>query len=935
MKSNLLRTIFQRFLIGFLVLLATSAVLFSSTSLNAQGETPTPPRPQGDLQALTSALVQSGVTISYHAQTGKVRFIGVPSSSQAIQQPSTLTAQAQPEDAARGFLSTYGPLFGLQDQTRELTPMRVQAAGRERSFVRFQQVYNDVPVFGGELIVQMNSANNILSANGEILPDIALSTSPAVTAAAASQTAVDEVARWYAVSVDDLAVSTPELWIYNPALVEPWTGESRLVWRMNVTTVDLGLIRELVLVDAQRGSIALHFNQIDTALSQETYTANNGTSLPGTFICDETDPTCAAGDSHAQAAHKYAADTYNFYLNNHGRDSIDNAGMTIISTVHYDVNYANAGWNGQQMIYGDAHGYPLADDVVAHELTHGVTERELNLFYYYQSGAINESLSDVWGEFVDLTNGAGDDSAGVRWLMGEDIDGLGAIRNMADPPAFGDPDRITSINYYTFASDNGGVHTNSGVNNKAASLMVDGGTFNGQTVTGLGIPKVAKIYYEVQTNLLTSGADYADLHDALYQGCLNLVGTDGITAGDCQEVLDATNAVEMDQQPMVEFNTDAALCPADTHVDTTLFLDDLEAGSQNWTFGAATGTNRWSYDWPYTAYYGIFAHSGTHFLYADDYPATTSDSFAAMNLSVSLPADAYLHFAHAYDLASDDFATLEYSTDNGSSWNDASSLIEVNDYDTVDGFTGSSHGYISSRVNLTSLAGESVRFRWRMVLDIGSYVWGWWLDDVQINTCALDAPGDFNKSGPNDGAIELPTDWGLSWSASSDATDYEYCYDTTDDDACSAWTSSGGATSTVLTGLAPNTTYYWQVRAVNTSGTTYADGSSTDYWSFTTSSSCVSMAPGDTVSGSIGTPLQTDCYQFTGSAGTVRSLAVVTSGTLQLSWQVLHADGSPVAGCMTSYTQKDCTLDSGGDYTVLVSDGSGPKQAATRSAFCG
>ena len=94
------------------------------------------------------------------------------------------------------------------------------------------------------------------------------------------------------------------------------------------------------------------------------------------------------------------------------------------------------------MVYGD--GFAAADDVVGHELTHGVTDFSSQLFYFYQSGAMNESFSDIWGEFVDLTNGAGNDSPGVRWLMGEDIPVGGAIRDMQNPPAFGDPDRILS-----------------------------------------------------------------------------------------------------------------------------------------------------------------------------------------------------------------------------------------------------------------------------------------------------------------------------------------------------------------------------------------------------------------------------------------------------------------------------------------------------------
>ncbi|MBM2850713.1 MAG: putative thermolysin family peptidase, partial [Anaerolineales bacterium] len=345
--------------------------------------------------------------------------------------------------------------------------------------------------------------------------------------------------------------------------------------------------------------------------------------------------------------------------------------------------------------------------------------------------------------------------SGVRWQIGEDVSGLGAIRNMQDPTLFGDPDKMTSSYYNaitcgdsTSQCDNGGVHANSGVNNKAVYLVTDGGTFNGQTVTTLGITKVAKIYYEVQTSLLTSGADYADLYDALYQGCLNRVGTAGITSTDCQEVRDATNAVEMNQQPVSGYNPEAPVCPSGQS-PTNLFFDSLESGTGNWTFGVVTGTSRWRLDT--TPPFGPFAHSGAHSLYADDFPASTSDSYAAMNTSVALPAGAYLHFAHAYGFEdpNHDGGVLEYSTNGGGSWTDAGSLFDTNGYDGTlssgnplgsrSAFLADSHGYISSRLNLSSLAGQSVRFRWRMGIDSSVYDWGWWVDDVRIYTCAATA----------------------------------------------------------------------------------------------------------------------------------------------------------------------------------------------------
>src|SRR6185436_9182714 len=221
----------------------------------------------------------------------------------------------------------------------------------------------------------------------------------------------------------------------------------------------------------------------------------------------------------------------------------------IKSTVQYcepgfPCPYDNAYWSGTQMVYGSAYGFPLADDVVAHELTHGVTQYESNLFPYYQSGAIDESIADVFGEYYDqVGNVTAGDTAGAKWLLGEDVSSwvnpapLPAVgfRSMSNPPAYLDPDKISSPNYYLGAGDNGGVHFNSGVNNKAVSLMVDGGTFNGQTVAPLGIIKTAKIYYEAQTHLLISSSDYLDLHDALFQACNNLAGTSDIFTDDCLE----------------------------------------------------------------------------------------------------------------------------------------------------------------------------------------------------------------------------------------------------------------------------------------------------------------------------------------------------------------------------------------------------------------
>jgi hypothetical protein len=315
---------------------------------------------------------------------------------------------------------------------------------------------------------------------------------------------------------------------------------------------------------------------------------------------------------------------------------------------------------------------------------------------------------------------------------------------MQDPTLYSHPDRITSSFYYTGSGDNGGVHFNSGVGNKAAYLMVEGGTFNGQTITALGMTKTAHIYYEAQTNLLSSGSDYADLYDALYQGCTNLVGTFDVTSGDCQEVRDATNAVEMNLQPVSGFNPDAPVCEQDGPVD--LFYDGFESGAANFTVGANVGVNQWN------IMVGD-AHTGIKSAYSGS-SQDVSDTFLQMANNVMLPQNAYLHFAHTYDFETPNFdgGVLEYSVNNGLNWIDASALFDANSYNGTisigDGnplagrsaFIDASHGYVSSRLNLSPLAGENVKFRWRQGTDGFIGFMGWILDDIRIYTCGAPVP---------------------------------------------------------------------------------------------------------------------------------------------------------------------------------------------------
>ena len=200
----------------------------------------------------------------------------------------------------------------------------------------------------------------------------------------------------------------------------------------------------------------------------------------------------------------------------------------------------------------------------------------------------------------------------------------------------------------------------------------------------------------------------------------------------------------MNLQPASGFNPDAPVCSIG-QTPVNVFFDNLESGPNNFGALAAVGSNRWGYDSG-----GPFAHSGQHFLYGNDFPAAATDTSIAFAGGIVLPSGAFLHFAHAFGFQGPNFdgGVIEYTTDGGSTWNDAGSLFDFNGYTGVlasgsgnplsgrPAFVGSSHGYGSSRLNLSPLAGQTVRFRWRMALDSSGYDWGWWLDDVRIYTCA-------------------------------------------------------------------------------------------------------------------------------------------------------------------------------------------------------
>jgi Zn-dependent metalloprotease len=431
---------------------------------------------------------------------------------------------------------------------------------------RYQQMVGDASVFGGQITVIKGADGQNQAVVGAYFPGLEPKNEKAIGKAKARE-------------IVEQKVGSRGVWD-NELRIDPRTGhEFYQVQSMRAAS------RPVRWVDAGSGHITKSFNAlmegegtgvkgdtktIDTTKNastglwelktgddrQETYDLENKTS-GGVLMTDADDVWDLDRGAHSPSqpagvdAHYYAGVVDDFYGEVFNRDSIDGNGMKIISKVHYSHNYCNAFWNGLWMTYGDGDNrtcIPLSGglDVDGHEMTHGVTEHTSGLIYENESGALNDSFSDMMGntmEFYAAANGL-DPAAEPDWLIGEDImlDGTAnpGFRNMGDPEEDGDPSHYSQR--YTGTSDNGGVHTNSGISNHAYYLAVNGGSNASCTanashgvlltedcdvvVPAIGLDRARTIFY----NGFTSLPEYANFCDAR-NATVATAGTDADAVG--------------------------------------------------------------------------------------------------------------------------------------------------------------------------------------------------------------------------------------------------------------------------------------------------------------------------------------------------------------------------------------------------------------------
>jgi len=402
---------------------------------------------------------------------------------------------------------------------------------------KLDQVINGIPVFGSQTIVHEKNGD-VLGVTGSfkaLTPD---AEETSITADAAIETALN--------GATPDAAPTAEL-VYLP------TGDqAALAYKVsyNVTFADTPG-RFDTFVSAVDGSVLKTINKLETVsatgtgkgvlgdtktintdlvggvyymkdITKAMYTGTKGwvrtrDMKNGTSRISELTSTDNIWDSAYEApavdANFYAGVTYDWYKNNVNRNSIDNAGVSLESLVHYGRNYNNAFWNGTYMVYGDGDGsvfIPLSGslDVIAHELTHGVTEKTSGLVYKDQSGALNESWSDAMAAVIE----------GKNWLIGEDIYTPAvagdALRSMSSPSAYGDPEHMDQ--FIVTTEDNGGVHSNSGIPNKAFYNFAT--AIGNRTVAG-------KIWYTASRDYMTSSTNFSGARAATLQATAALYGS--------------------------------------------------------------------------------------------------------------------------------------------------------------------------------------------------------------------------------------------------------------------------------------------------------------------------------------------------------------------------------------------------------------------------
>ncbi|MGC8845908.1 MAG: M4 family metallopeptidase, partial [Candidatus Hydrogenedens sp.] len=563
----------------FLLLLFAVCFCFSAFSQNFQ---------EADPQSVAKVLTTyqgAGTTempVVHKNARGFIRFLYAPEGGY-FATPATGQKSIDISDTVKEYMEQNIRAFsGIADKTT----LQIKSIQEREDYdiVRLTQNYMTLPVFGSGIVVKVTKDAKIVAISSDILRDdtglttIDFSQPFPVDKAKAIEQAVHFIRdNSNGVQNQDIkAIEDTYLAVYDPVMLKQ-SGAPCVVYVVTLTINGEEKKVYRLLVDAVTGEIRLSYPLHSAVINREIYDANGSYNIPTTIARKEGDKE--TGIAEIDNTFDYLGDAYNFFAENHDRDSYDDKGATLRAVVRIPVQ--NAYWDPTRKLFWFGTGFSV-DDVVAHEYTHSVVEYVADLVYFGEPGAITESFCDMWGEFVDLTNGKGLDTEAVRWLIGEELpsgvawEGWTAIRSMKEPTAYNQPDRYNSPLFiqttYSTLEDNGGVHTNSGVGNKLAYLLTDGDTFNGEQVRGFGIVRTAKLFYGA-LELLPPVADYTMLALALNASALS----QGLSIEDRFNISRALNAVEILPEELTEMSA------RDFRATSLLMEDDTPAILLSWT----------------------------------------------------------------------------------------------------------------------------------------------------------------------------------------------------------------------------------------------------------------------------------------------------------------------------------------------------------------
>lgn len=701
------------------------------------------------------------------------------------------------EEKATNFLNINKSIYAIENisETLKFVSEKIDAYGLKHYTLK--QQYNGVDVFDAELKFHFDKNDNIKSINGNIIPDINLNTIPGLSTSDANNKALAIIKNQNLnQSGKALKIISNKLYIFPKGLAQGHITSKHLTYEIEVRNdVD---VREFLFIDAHSGKLIEQFTGIAHALKRTLYEGSvdsknqRYTEGGSTFFLDQWQKNEVETAGHV----------YHFFKNTFNVISYDNNDAEMVTVNNDpDINCPNANWNGVTTNYCTG---TASDDVVAHEWGHAYTQYTSNLIYSYESGALNESFSDIWGETIDLINNYEDDGEdntvrstsvnSVRWKMGEDADAFGVLRDMWDPTLYDNPGKMTDSDYYCDTGDNGGVHYNSGIPNHAFALIVDGGTYNGQTINGLGLTKAVHIFWRASSEYLTRTSGFSTFSDAIESSTSDLIsinleglsttetpaGLSGeiITSADYNEVLKVLIAVELREENNCSFtkiltpNDD--LCEAS--INNPIFTENWEDGiNENWSISQlpenAAGWEAREWILKTNLPKGreglaIYAPNPANGLESDGGGScdTQHGIIRLESPTITMPntTDGQFELAFTHNIATEpdyDGGNIKFSIDEGNTWALVpSSSFTVNSYNKFivtdndnnnpmieeDVFSGTDENSENSSwgqsvINLSSLgvvANSTIKFRWEFGSDGCNGLDGWYVDEIVVYNCA-------------------------------------------------------------------------------------------------------------------------------------------------------------------------------------------------------